>query len=132
MARDDNTVTLEYKRGLELARGGAYFEAHEAFETAWRAAAPEERDFFQGLVHAVVFSYQAGRGRPVGAERQREKAMRRLGPYAPAHRGLDVERLLAALVRAEPDLREQIVERDPQPPVAVEEEQQPEGDQRRS
>ena len=132
MAADDNTVPDEYKRGLELARRGAYFEAHEAFETAWRAAAPEERDFFQGLVHAVVFAYQAGRGRPVGAERQREKALRRLGPYAPAHRGLDVGRLLGALVRAETDLREQLVEGDAEPPVAVEEKQQPEDDQRRA
>jgi len=83
-------------------------------------------------VHAVVFAYQTGRGRPVGAERQREKALRRLGPYAPVHRGLDVERLLAALVRAEPDLREHLVERDAEPPVAVEEEQQPESDEDRA
>jgi len=128
---DDNTVSAEYKRGLELARGGEWFEAHEAFETAWRAAIDRERDFFQGLVHAVVFAYQSGRGREVGAERQRLKALRRLAPYAPAHRGLDVHRLLGALERAEPDLREQLVERDPEPPVAVEEEQQPEGDQDR-
>jgi predicted metal-dependent hydrolase len=129
---DDNTVAAEYKRGLGLARRGDWFEAHEAFETAWRAAAPYERDFFQGLVHAVVFAYQSGRGRTVGAERQREKALRRLGPYAPVHRGLDVERLLGALVRAEPDLREQLLERVPQPPVAVEEEQQPEDDESRA
>jgi predicted metal-dependent hydrolase len=129
-ARDDNTVRAEYKRGLELARSGRYFEAHEAFELAWRAAAAAERDFFQGLVHAVVFAYQAGRGREVGAGRQRLKALRRLGPYAPVHRGLDLERLLEALVRAQADLREELVERDPQPPVAVEEEQQPESDER--
>jgi hypothetical protein len=82
-------------------------------------------------VHAVVFAYQAGRGRAIGAERQREKALRRLGPYAPAHRGLDVARLLAALERAEADLREELVERDPQPPVAMEEEQEAERDQGR-
>ncbi len=64
-------------------------------------------------MHAVVSAYQAGRSRSVGAERQREKAIRRLTPYAPAHRGLDVERLLAALRRAETDLREELVERDP-------------------
>jgi uncharacterized protein len=127
--RDDNTVGAEYKRGLALARRGEWFEAHEAFELAWRAGAHDERDFFQGLVHAVVFAYQTRRGRPVGAERQRAKAIRRLTPYAPAHRGLDVERLLAALVRAEPDLREQLVERDAQPPVPMEEEEQPERDE---
>ena len=123
---DDNTIDNEYKRGLQLARAGDWFAAHEAFELAWRAARQEERDFFQGLVHAVVFAYQAGRGKPVGADRQREKAIRRLTPYAPAYRGLDVELLLAALVRAEPDLRQKLVDRDAEPPVAVEEEQQPE------
>jgi uncharacterized protein len=126
---DDNTVSAEYKRGLTLARAGEWFEAHEAFELAWRAAPEGERDFYQGLVHAVVFAYQSARERHVGAERQREKAIRRLAPYAPVHRGLDVARLLAALVRAETDLREQLVDRDAQPPVAVEEEQQPERDQ---
>jgi predicted metal-dependent hydrolase len=127
---DDNTVPGEYKRGLALARRGEYFEAHEAFELAWRAADAGERDFFQGLVHAVVFAYQAGRGKPIGAERQREKAIRRLGPYVPVHRALDVQRLLGALVRAEADLREHLVERVPEPPVAVEEEQQAKDDQR--
>jgi predicted metal-dependent hydrolase len=125
--RDDSTVEAEYKRGLALASAGDFFAAHEAFETAWRAAEPAERDFFQGLVHAVVFAYQIGRGKIVGAERQRVKALRRLAPYAPAHRGLDVVRALAALERAEPDLREELIERDAKPPVAVEEEESSEG-----
>src|SRR3954470_13074285 len=67
---DLSIVPDEYNRGLELARAGRYFDAHEAFETAWRACATDERDFFQGLVHAVVCCYQAGRGRPVGEARQ--------------------------------------------------------------
>jgi uncharacterized protein len=68
-------------------------------EDAWRAAALEERDFFQGLVHVAVAWYQAGRGRRVGCERQLEKAARRLRAYAPAHRGLDVAALVAQLER---------------------------------
>jgi predicted metal-dependent hydrolase len=129
---DTSTVDAAFKRGLGLARAGAFFEAHEAFEEAWRACAAGERDFFQGLVHVVVSAYQTGRGRPVAAERQRVKALRRLGAYAPAHRGLDVGLLLAALDRAEADPREHLVDRDAQPPVAVEEEQQPEGHERRA
>ena len=128
-AADPNTVTASYKRGLALARSGAFFEAHEAFEDAWRGCGSEERDFFQGLVHVVVSAYQETRGRPVARERQRLKALRRLATYAPSHRGLDVAILLAALERAEADPREHLVERDAQPPVAVEEEQEPEGDQ---
>src|SRR5581483_9169710 len=113
---DDSTVAADYKSGLALARAGKFFAAHESFESAWRAAPAAERDFFQGLVHAVVFAYQAARGKPIGAERQREKALRRLAPYGPTHLGLDVSRLLAALERAEPDLREHLVERHAQPP----------------
>jgi predicted metal-dependent hydrolase len=69
-------------------------------EDEWRAAEPAERDFFQGLVHVAVAWYQAGRGNRVGCERQLEKAGRRLAPYAPAHRGLDVDALLASVEAA--------------------------------
>jgi predicted metal-dependent hydrolase len=123
-------VDRAYGRGLELARAGSYFEAHEELETAWRACDDSERDFFQGLVHVVVSAYQEVRGRPVARERQRVKALRRLAAYAPAHRGLDVGLLLAALEAAEADPREHLVERDAKPPVTVEEEQQAERDQR--
>jgi predicted metal-dependent hydrolase len=76
-------------------------------EDVWRAAAEPERDFYQGLVHVAVAWYQCGRGNRVGCERQLEKAARRLGPYAPAHRGLDVAALLVSVEDARghfPDL----------------------------
>ena len=128
--RDDSTVLAEYQRGLALARDGSFFEAHEAFETAWRACADSERDFFQGLVHVVVSAYQRGRDRPVAAERQRVKALKRLAPFAPWHRGLDVAALLAALERAETDVRKRLVQSVAEPRVPVEKEQQPEHDER--
>jgi len=89
-----------YKAGLEHIRAGRFFEAHEELELAWRAAVPEERDFYQGLVHVAVAWYQAGRGNRVGCERQLEKATRRLGPYAPEHRGVDVASVLAQVEQA--------------------------------
>jgi predicted metal-dependent hydrolase len=83
--------------GVDLIRAGEYFAAHEELEAAWRAAPAEERDFFQGLVHVAVAWYQAGRGRRIGTERQLAKAVRRLTPFAPAHRGLQLDPLLAQL-----------------------------------
>jgi predicted metal-dependent hydrolase len=83
-----------------LIRGGEFFAAHEELETSWRAADPAERDFLQGLVHVAVAWYQAGRGNRVGCERQLEKALRRLRPYAPVHRGVDVAALLQQLQTA--------------------------------
>ena len=82
-------------------------------EDAWRAADEPERDFYQGLVHVAVAWYQAGRGNEVGCERQLEKAARRLGPYAPKHRGLDVEALLVCVEDARgrfPDLPPPVLE----------------------
>jgi uncharacterized protein len=130
-------VERDLERGLDLARAGEYFAAHEALEDAWRAAEPAEKDFFQGLVHVVVAWYQAGRGNEVGCSRQLEKATRRLGPFAPRHRGVDVAAILGQVEAAralgsldlepldipEPDVLEQPVEEHAEPPVVVEEEE---------
>jgi predicted metal-dependent hydrolase len=86
--------------GLALIRAGEYFRAHEELEDEWRAAPRPERDFLQGLVHVAVAWLQAERGNRPGCERQLEKAARRLGPYAPTHRGVDVELALDDVGRA--------------------------------
>jgi len=45
--------------------------------------------------------YQAGRGKEIGCGRQLEKAVRRLAPYAPWHRGIDIAALLVQLEAAQ-------------------------------
>jgi hypothetical protein len=99
----------ELARGLDLIRAGEFFAAHEVLEDVWRAAAPEERDFFQGLVHVAVAWYQAGRGNRVGCERQLEKAARRLGPYAPEHRGVNVASILDEVEAAADLVRHEVL-----------------------
>ena len=93
-------VIEPFERGLELMRGQEFFAAHEELELAWRAAAPDERDFFQGLVHVTVAWYQAGRGNVVGCRRQLEKAERRLDRFAPRHRGVDIAAVLEQVAAA--------------------------------
>jgi uncharacterized protein len=87
--------TERIAEGLALVRAGGGFAAHELFEDLWRAAAPAERDLYQGLVHVAVATYQDGRGNVVGRTRQLEKALRRLGPYAPDYEGVAIDPLLA-------------------------------------
>src|SRR4029079_17578168 len=91
-------VSLE--AGLDLIRRGEYFAAHEVLEDVWRAAAEDERDFYQGLVHVAVAWYQASRGRTVGTTRHAEKAVARLERYEPSHGGIDVRDLRAQLLEA--------------------------------
>jgi uncharacterized protein len=106
-------VEEAFKRGLEAIRDGRYFAAHEELEAAWRAAPVAERDFFQGLVHVAVAWYQAGRGRPVATARQLEKAARRLGPFAPAQRGVDVADVLVQVESARKRVAEGSLELEP-------------------
>ena len=87
--------------GLERIRRGEYFEAHESLEDAWRAAEPAEKNFFQGLVHVAVAWHHAGRGNRPGCERQLAKAARRLEPFAPEHRGVDVAAVLQSVEAAQ-------------------------------
>lgn len=94
-------MDAELRRGLDQVRSGQYFEAHESFEDAWRAAEPAEKDFFQGLVHVAVAWHHAGRGNRPGCERQLAKAARRLEPFAPEHRGVDVTAVLASVAAAQ-------------------------------
>jgi len=91
---------MALEEGLELIRAGAYFEAHEELEDEWRDAPSEERDFLQGLVHVAVAWLHATRGNRPGCERQLEKAARRLDPYAPEHRGVDVAGVLEDVTSA--------------------------------
>jgi hypothetical protein len=88
------------ERGLQLIRAGAYFEAHEELEDEWREAPAAERDFLQGLVHVAVAWLHAERGNRNGCERQLEKAGRRLSPYAPEHRGVNVRDVLRQVADA--------------------------------
>jgi predicted metal-dependent hydrolase len=79
-------------------------------------------------VHVAVAWYQAGRGRRIGTERQLEKAIRRLTPYAPSHRNLDLASLLtqlgAALEVAQSERLEHTVRIDLDAVELVEEEQE--------
>ena len=102
-----------FKRGLAAIHEGRYFEAHEELEEVWSATPAEERDVVQGIVHVAVAWYQAGRGRPIATGRQLEKAMRRLTPFAPAHRGVDIAGVLAQLEAARARVAEGSLDLDP-------------------
>ena len=91
---------MSLEEGLSLMRVERWFDAHEALEDEWRDAPGPERDFLQGLVHVTVAWHHASRGNAPGASRQLEKATRRLTPYAPVHRGVEVARVLGQVEAA--------------------------------
>ena len=85
---------------------GRPFHAHEVLEASWKAAPPEERDFWQGLAQLAVGLTHARRGNPAGAVTLLRRAAARIRPYAPGLYGVPVaqlaEELVAGLRRAAP------------------------------
>lgn len=80
-------------RGLALARARRWFEAHEAFEDAWREETePGRRALLRALVHGCVSLEHRRRGNARGAAMQLKKARARVAeadatlPEAPVAR----------------------------------------------
>jgi hypothetical protein len=71
---------------------GRFFEAHEDLEALWRAR--DADPFLQGLILLAAAHVKAQRGSTEGARRHFASAAAYLGPFSPAHRGVDVAALL--------------------------------------
>ena len=88
-----------FLRGIDLYHAGLLWEAHEQWESVWRASSdPEQRDFLQGLVQiaASILKGRSGNGRGASklAQRAREhlarvKGERRMGLALAPLRGFD-------------------------------------------
>jgi len=85
--------------GVGLLHQGRYWESHEAFERAWRAASPSDRALWQALVQLAAVFVHAERGRWRPAAKLLERAERNLGTYPAAHCGVDVDALRNAVLQ---------------------------------
>jgi predicted metal-dependent hydrolase len=82
-----------FQRGIELYRGGSFFECHEALEDLWRPMRGPHRLFLQALIHFAVAFYHLERRNPPGAERQLRKGLRKMAAYVPLYEGVDTAAL---------------------------------------
>ena len=88
---------------MSLFNGVRYWHAHEAWETLWRAAPDDERDFYQGLIMVAAGLLHLQRRNLRGARNKLSEGVARLRPYMPTHRGIFVDEVV---VRAERILAE--------------------------
>lgn len=97
------TVTLRsetqqhLEHAVQLFNQGEFYEAHERFEHLWRNAAPEERQFFQGLVQVAVAFHLRSQKNLAGARGMLELATRNLAGYAGECHGVPLTALLCTL-----------------------------------
>lgn len=83
-------------QGIAHFNAGRFFQAHEAWETAWHPSAAEERDFWQGITQIAVGYTHRLRGNRTGAVTLLRRGSDRCEPYRPSHRGIDLDALVAA------------------------------------
>ncbi|HEY7527025.1 MAG TPA: DUF309 domain-containing protein [Candidatus Limnocylindria bacterium] len=83
-----------FERGVALFNGVRYWHAHEAWETLWRAAADDERDFYQGLIQLAAGLLHLQRRNLRGARNKLGEALAKLQKYQPAHHGIVINELV--------------------------------------
>jgi uncharacterized protein len=101
---DDVTVDELFRRGVALFNGVRYWHAHEAWETLWRAALEEERDFYQGLILVAAGLLHLQRRNARGAHNKLSEGIAKLRRYQPVHRGIFVDELVGRGERILDDL----------------------------
>jgi predicted metal-dependent hydrolase len=88
-------------RGRVLYLAGRYFEAHEAWEEAWRVETGPVRSLLQGLIQVAAGFVKAVRdARPAGTVKLFESAAERLSPFPEVFAGLALGRFRADLAAA--------------------------------
>lgn len=80
--------------GLDLFNEGEWFEAHEAWEDAWRLASGERKRFYQGLIQAAVTLEHLRRGNPRGVRSVHASMKTKFVGLPDVYRGVNVRRLL--------------------------------------
>ena len=92
-----------FHQGVALFNGVRYWHAHEVWETLWRAAPDDERDFYQGLIQVAAGLLHLQRRNVRGARNKLAEGVAKLRRYAPTHAGIFVDEVV---VRAERILQE--------------------------
>jgi hypothetical protein len=93
-----------FRRGVALFNGVRYWHAHEAWETLWRAAPDDQRDFYQGLIQVAAGLLHLQRRNMRGARNKLSEGLDKLRPYQPAHQGVFVNELIGEARRLLDDL----------------------------
>lgn len=91
----DEHIGAALLRAAELFNRAEYHAAHEVLDELWDGAAQRDSDFFKGLIQACIALHHYQLGNPAGARKLYSGHRQYLGPFLPAHRGVDLAKFLA-------------------------------------
>lgn len=101
---DPSEADRLFREGVALFNGVRYWHAHEAWETVWRAAPEEDREFYQGLIQVAAGLLHLQRRNRRGTVNKLTEGVEKLRRYEPAHHGIFVNELIGAARRILDDL----------------------------
>src|SRR5712692_9025247 len=87
----------DLREGLRCFHSGAFFEAHEHWESVWLAAKEPEKTFLQGLIQVAASFHHFQRGNCAGTVSLLRSALLRLDRYPEVFAGIAVAPLRAAI-----------------------------------
>jgi predicted metal-dependent hydrolase len=90
-------VDARFRQAIELFNRREFFACHDVLEELWNETLGEEREFYQGLIHAAVALFHFGEGNLGGARKMYGSAVRYLLPYRPRYFGVELEQFLNKL-----------------------------------
>src|SRR5207244_10699975 len=90
---------IQLRDGLRCFHSGAFFEAHEHWESVWLVAQEPEKTFLQGLIQVAASFHHFQRGNLAGTASLLRSALRRLDVYPESFAG-DALAPLRATIRA--------------------------------
>ena len=86
---DSLTLQENHELGRRYVRERRFFQAHEAWETAWKQAkGTDDAEFFKGLSQMGAGYVHLLRGNPHGTVTLLRRASGRVGRYPDGHRGV--------------------------------------------
>jgi uncharacterized protein len=96
---DNLSLEANHELGREHARAGRWFQAHEAWETAWKQSkGSPEAEFYKGLSQMGAGYVHLLRGNSHGAQTLLRRGAMRIGRYPDPHEGIATKALAARLI----------------------------------
>ena len=83
----------ELKQGFVLFNQEKYYEAHEAFEIAWRKTQTPDREFYRALLQISGGFFRLNQNRSKAAKKFFSHALKWLSLFPDEHLGVDVSML---------------------------------------
>jgi hypothetical protein len=101
---DDAMADELFRKGVASFNGVRYWYALKAWDTLWRTAPDEERDFYQGLIQVAAGLLHLERRNLRGARSKLAEGLARLAKRQPTHRLIFVSELVGRGERILADL----------------------------